>query len=93
MSLRWPQTTIRWTQEAVRFGDPEVESVSVAAGLVEEASESSGGQFGHQSHLQSHGMDGIVRDKLEAEGVNVKGMCGTMGDQSLAPEAGFEPAT
>ena len=55
----------------------------MAAGLVEEASESSGGQFGHQSHLQSHGMDGIVRDKLEAEGVNVKGMCGTIGGSEL----------
>ena len=54
------------------FGDAEVESVSVsvwvAPGLVEEASESGGGQFGHQSHVESHRMDGIVGDKLEAEG-------------------------
>ena len=60
------------------FGDPEVESVSVsvAAGLVEEASESGSGQFGHQSHR----MDGIVGDKLEAEGVNAKEPCGAMTD-------------
>ena len=52
------------------FGDAGLESVSVwvAAGLVEEASESGCGQFCHQSHLQLHRMDGIVGDKLELKG-------------------------